>query len=86
MTAWKHVSMRDCDLAVGRVTVKLGKRGQVLDASPDALAVIERWNTHAGFVVDTDPDQKETQPPSSVPPPKPKARRRGRPRKVREET
>ena len=86
MTAWKHVSLKDCDLAVGRVTVKLGPEGHVIEPSPDALALIEKWNTHAGFILDVEPDQEETQPPAPIPPPAHKAKRRGRPRKVREET
>ena len=65
--------------------MKLGAHGEVLEASDDALLLIQQWGAHAGFEqisVQADPEEQETLPPAPVDPPKPKAKRRGRPRKV----
>lgn len=85
MTAWRHNKYKNCSLAVGQSSVKLGAHGEVLEASDAALLMIQQWGAHAGFEqisVQADPEEQETLPPAPVDPPKPKAKRRGRPRKV----
>ncbi len=87
MTAWRHNKYKNCNLAVGQSSVKLGAHGEVLEASDAALLVIQQWGAHAGFEqisVPADPEEQETLPPVPVDPPKPKVRRRGRPRKVQD--
>lgn len=85
MTAWRHTKYKNCNLAVGQSSVRLGAQGEVLEASEEALRIIRQWGSHAGFEVLSERDfqeEQETMPPAPVAPPKPKATRKGRPRKV----
>ena len=66
---WRHTTEKNKRVAVGRTSVLLGPDGEVTEANPDALDIIELYGAHAGF----------ERIPEEEPPPPP--RRRGRPRR-----